>query len=340
MKCYLIPHEGNFYKANLHCHTTVSDGKWSPEKVKEIYRSQGYSVVAFTDHDVIISHPELRDESFLPLNGMEIEIPSPITEESFKKRPWIHLCLIAKEEDNLMMPFYHRSLYIKYNEEENRKRILFDDTQPDYVREWDVESVNRTIAIAKEKGFFVTYNHPDWSFEDATRLTQYRGLDALEVYNSGSAIQGYGDSTPVHYNAMARHGIRLYPVAADDNHNAREFDDPFNSACHGWVMIKAEKLDYRTVTRAMEQGHFYASIGPEIRDVWTEDGSIHVRTSPATRILACFVGGKHLHAYGEEGPLTEASFPLDPRRGGVRIAVYDEKEKYATTRFFYPEEWE
>lgn len=37
MKKYLIPNEGKFYKANLHMHTTVSDGKMTPEEVKEEY---------------------------------------------------------------------------------------------------------------------------------------------------------------------------------------------------------------------------------------------------------------------------------------------------------------
>ena len=27
MKKYLLPNTGNYYKANLHCHTTLSDGK-------------------------------------------------------------------------------------------------------------------------------------------------------------------------------------------------------------------------------------------------------------------------------------------------------------------------
>lgn len=339
MKRYLLPEKGQFYKANLHCHTTVSDGKWSPEKVKRIYRSQGYSIVAFTDHGGIIPHPELRDEAFLPLNGMEVEIPSPVTPDSFKKRPWVHLCLIAKEEDNVKMPFYHRSLYIKYNEEMIRGTVLYDESKPDYVREWDVEKVNEAISLAKSQGFFVTYNHPDWSFEDATRITKYEGLDALEFWNSSCVMNGYCDSTPAIYNATARHGMRLFPVAADDNHNPREFDDPFQSACGGWVQIKAEELSYPAVTRAMEKGEFYASIGPEIHGLWTENGEIHVTCSPATRVYATFVGGKCLHVFGEKGPISEASFPLDPHRGGVRITVYDENGKYATTRFYYPEEW-
>ncbi|MBR3836863.1 MAG: PHP domain-containing protein [Clostridia bacterium] len=339
MKKYLLPEKGKFYKANLHCHTTVSDGNRSPEKVKEIYQSQGYSIVAFTDHDVLISQSHLKDESFLPLNGLEVEIPSPILPDSPKKRPWVHLCLIAKDENNLTMPFYHRSLYIKYNEAENRAKLIYREDEPDYVREWDVERINELIALAKERGFFVTYNHPAWSFEDATRLTQYRGLDAIEIFNSGSFVQGYEDNTPIHYSTMARHGIRLFPVAADDNHNKNPFDHPANDACLGWVQIKAEKLEYSSVMRALEAGEFYASTGPEIYDVWTEDGRIHVRTSSAKMIAINCVGGRCSARHREDAPLTEASFELVKERGGVRVAVYDDNGGYATTRFYYPEEW-
>ena len=50
MKRDLLPASGNFYKANLHCHSTVSDGALTPEALKELYTKNGYSVIAFTDH--------------------------------------------------------------------------------------------------------------------------------------------------------------------------------------------------------------------------------------------------------------------------------------------------
>ena len=37
MKKYLLPEGGNFYKANLHCHSNVSDGALSPAELKKIY---------------------------------------------------------------------------------------------------------------------------------------------------------------------------------------------------------------------------------------------------------------------------------------------------------------
>ena len=67
MKKYLLPKTGNFYKANMHCHTTCSDGKKTPEEVKALYKKLGYSIVAYTDQDVFLRHDELTDDSFLAL---------------------------------------------------------------------------------------------------------------------------------------------------------------------------------------------------------------------------------------------------------------------------------
>ena len=39
--------DGQWYKGNLHCHTTVSDGSLTPEGVVELYKSHGY---AFLGH--------------------------------------------------------------------------------------------------------------------------------------------------------------------------------------------------------------------------------------------------------------------------------------------------
>ena len=68
---HLISQEGTFYKANLHCHTTLSDGAMTPAQIKEMYVRHGYSVVAYTDHNIYKYHEELQDENFIPLAGYE-----------------------------------------------------------------------------------------------------------------------------------------------------------------------------------------------------------------------------------------------------------------------------
>ena len=53
MRKYLLPKDGTFYKANLHCHSTVSDGALTPEELKKAYMAEGYSIIAYTDHNVL-----------------------------------------------------------------------------------------------------------------------------------------------------------------------------------------------------------------------------------------------------------------------------------------------
>ena len=72
MKIELIPEEGKFYKTNLHCHTNISDGKQTAEEIKALYKERGYSAVCFTDHELLVSHRELCDDSFVALDGYEV----------------------------------------------------------------------------------------------------------------------------------------------------------------------------------------------------------------------------------------------------------------------------
>ena len=110
MKKYLIPEDGNFYKSNLHCHSDISDGSLSCEEIKKIYKEKGYSIVAYTDHDVLLDHSDLNDESFLTLNGFEIEVNEE-KEGPFYLKKSTHMCFIALDKDNLLQPCYHRTKY-------------------------------------------------------------------------------------------------------------------------------------------------------------------------------------------------------------------------------------
>ena len=45
---------GKSYKANLHCHTTVSDGHYSPEEVKEYLTQHEYEIHSENDVDRLV----------------------------------------------------------------------------------------------------------------------------------------------------------------------------------------------------------------------------------------------------------------------------------------------
>ncbi len=63
---------GNWYRGNLHTHTTVSDGDLNPSDMCEVYREAGYDFVYLTDHHKVADVTELSTDEFLALPGAEL----------------------------------------------------------------------------------------------------------------------------------------------------------------------------------------------------------------------------------------------------------------------------
>jgi hypothetical protein len=65
-------------KAQLHAHTTASDGRHTPQAVADRYRSRGFSFLALTDHDVVACTEGLSDAEFCVVPGVEVTVPAPL----------------------------------------------------------------------------------------------------------------------------------------------------------------------------------------------------------------------------------------------------------------------
>ena len=339
MKKYLLPQYGNFYKANLHCHTNISDGRKTPEEIKQIYKDLGYSVVAYTDHDVFIRHDELTDDSFLALGGFEMEVEDFSKDLRWAKRKCCHMCFIALEKDNDIQPMWHREKYLFGNSKENAFRVKFDENEPDYVRFFSGEAISEMMNIGRNKGFFVTYNHPTWSLEDFSDYIKYRGMHAFEMFNGGCLAAGYDDYNPRVYDDILRSGNKIYCVGSDDNHNGAPDDSRRFDSGWAFTVIKADKLEYRTITKALEDGNFYASEGPEIHELWYEDGKVYIKCSEADRVN-CNCGSRLAKTeLSENGvPVTEACFEVPNDCVFFRLTVIDKSGKHACTNAYFIED--
>ena len=105
-------------------------------------------------------------------------------------------------------------------------------------------------------------------------------------------------------------------------------------------MIKADKLDYRTITKALEDGNFYASTGPEIYEMYVEDGYLHMKFSAAKRTII------HLGAYrtsmldiAPEGEyITELHYKLHKHWRFFHVSIIDENGRTADTNAYYCDE--
>jgi hypothetical protein len=62
---------GAYRKAQLHCHTSRSDGRFAPVDLARRYRDAGYAFVCFTDHNVLTRCDDASDGEFVALPGVE-----------------------------------------------------------------------------------------------------------------------------------------------------------------------------------------------------------------------------------------------------------------------------
>ena len=105
-------------------------------------------------------------------------------------------------------------------------------------------------------------------------------------------------------------------------------------------MIKAKNLTYKAITNAMLEGNLYSSEGPEIYDLYVEDGKVTIKCSPCQRIAI----SRHSRKAGvkvmeNDKPVTEATFDVsNPNDGYFRITITDLKGKRAFTNAYFPED--
>ena len=316
-----------FFKANLHCHSTNSDGVNSVEEIKKAYKQHGYSIVAFTDHEHLIDNSHLNDEDFLAITACEIAIKQFPEQSTLKNREMrvCHLNLYALHPHNVVTPCYSPTCDHFIPSEEVRRKIRYES---EYERVYSAAGINEIVRIANEKGFIVSYNHPSWSLENATQYLGYEGIFAVEIYNTGCRrFGGFVDDEHV-FDDFLRSNKRIFCICADDNHS---FADSFG----GWVCINAEKLEYKAVMNALQKGDFYASTGPQIFSL-TQDGlDINIKTSPCRSIGVVTRGRRVASILAKNGEqVSNAHFTLKPEDGYFRVRVTDEYGRTAYTQAY------
>lgn len=67
-----FPENGQFYKGNLHSHTTNSDGHLTPEEAVALFKSQGYHFLCLSEHDRYTDYrAQFNTNDFIILPGLE-----------------------------------------------------------------------------------------------------------------------------------------------------------------------------------------------------------------------------------------------------------------------------
>ena len=294
------------------------------EELKERYKSQGYSVLAITDHEYLVDNSYLNDEDFMTITSCELGIKEFKNVSSLKKKDMkvCHLNIYAKDPKNTDTPCYS-SVYNHYTTKENEH--LIHHSCGEYQREYTKECINDMIKTANEKGFLVSYNHPRWSLENATEYLNYKNLWAVEIYNHSVQISGLYEYDINVYDDFLRDGNKMGCIAGDDNHS-------MNSTCGGYVMINAEKLEYDEIINALESFNFYASTGPVIKELYIEDNKAYL-TFEKGEYAVMSTKGRRVEKQEAQNSEEEnkVCFNILPEDGYIRFDVVDKSGRRANT---------
>ncbi len=271
MRNFPFDQPGQYFRGNIHSHSTNSDGLLSPADVAQAYRERNYDFIAITDHFLgrygfpITDTSPFRTTGFTTLFGAEMHV------RGLQNGIIWDLLAIGLPRD-----FPHQ---------------LADET--------DVELAGRASAA----GAFVAIPHPGWNgvvHSDGLRLIDV--VDAIEIHNEGHTLDSDRGSGWFLADSLATAGHRFSAFAADDAHFKTDRFDRFG----GWVNVKAESLDPESLLKALKAGHYYASTGATIRHVEITENEIIVEADPAIGIM--LGGAGTIRQYVRGDGLTQATF--------------------------------
>lgn len=147
----LLFEEGKpFYKGNLHCHTTLSDGVRTPQEVVTTYRELGYDFLAITDHRTVAAPQSYMTGDMLVLPGVELDYT------------------LASEVVHI----------VGFGMDQSFSADLEYGLGP-----------NHGISAINRSGGRAIVAHPYWSLNTMATLQALRGAAAAEVFNTMSYLR-------------------------------------------------------------------------------------------------------------------------------------------------------
>jgi len=285
----------DWYKGNLHTHTTESDGDEVPEKVCEWFEDHGYDFLVLSDHN----HLTLLDYGESGLSRL-ILIPG---EE------------ISANAKHSSLPIHIGAIGIN--------RVLEPATGEDIV-----STLQMNIDSIREAGGISCINHPNfrWAF-DHTHMSQVEGANMFEIFNGSRGCNNDGGpgkpSTTKIWDALLSKNKHILGAATDDSHNYHDFHPAKHNPGRGWIMVRSESGEESAIIKAMELGEFYSSSGVELSKLETDQKGIHVKVLQEDdfmyRIRFIGSGGRTLKDNGA----SEAYYEFQGDEGYVRAEIVD-----------------
>ena len=260
----ILENRGNWYKGNMHMHTTISDGELEPKEAIGVYRDAEYDFIAITDHRRVGHH--WQNDSFLILPGVEWDTGDALSV------PVYHILGIGMTRETV--DFYRGAPY-EGAPLGNVRGGLWTGSRSGRRRYHPHPQA--VIDAIRAAGGIAILAHPAWSVMSPEEIYDLHGFTGAEIFNSvsGFPFNPGRDDASYYWDIWAKNGKLVNVIAGDDSHYYA------GEQTKAFTMVNAPALHRDAIMEALKRGDFYASTGLKFHsvDCDTENGIINVECS-------------------------------------------------------------
>ena len=292
--------ETNWYKGNLHAHTSESDGDESPENVIKWYALHEYDFLVLSDHNCL-TLLDYNPNNLLLIPGEELTV----------------------QLENQDRAVYVNSVGLSSPVEPINAALVLPTIQA---------NVDAILDAGGMPILSAPYHRPDF---DTKTLKEIAGAKFMDIYNSHPLIVE-GDPRTFSFeeiwDEILSSGKIMFGTATDDAHNYLEFGDDKANPGGAWIVVRATSLSGKAIMEGLESGNFYASTGVSLKDVQLSPNSLHVKIQETgdQSYETTFIGHGGMVLAEEEG--LEAIYRVHGNEGYVRAKITSSNGSRAWTQ--------
>ena len=262
-------------KANLHTHTTRSDGSYSPQKVVDSYHNLDYKILAITDHNEVTFPWEGFSELNFSKSAQE-KLESGRIDSSaiiYQNRNAKELKMYAIQGNEVSAPHHLGSYFNDYQQEPGDEKVSIEEI-----------GAKNGIILLNHPGRYTKRNPEKYNVGWYVDIfNQYDYVTGMEVYNQGDRYQNDREL----WDAVLEKTMPERPIwgySNDDFHRGE------NALGRNWNLFILPDLNEQDIRSGMLEGRFlyvYAQEGhkgpkvPEIEsiEVNNKKGMIEIQSS-------------------------------------------------------------
>ncbi len=187
----------NTYRANLHTHSTTSDGQFTPDELMSMYSGQGYDIMCMSDHHRTNNLAGINARGMLLISGVELHPNGGRIARS-------HLLCVDVPED-------------------------FDvAVAGDFLS--GGSSMQDVVNAVNACGGLCYFAHPYWCGFRSEEIAALHGLAGIEVYNTSTRYIGRAYNMQI-WDELCDMGLLFPALAVDDVHRRRDLFGGWSVIC-------------------------------------------------------------------------------------------------------------